>query len=581
MTEHIYPKKINGKIYYYIQSTCRKKIDDNKTQKKGPGSGKSKVVTESIYLGPAKKIKKAMLESKNTCVEVNHQSFGMITAAYQVAKKIGLIDILKKHIQGKRYGIPRYIFFLVAILNRTDKPASKEKMGEWARKTILPQLLNFNYKKLNSKTFWYVTNDILSEKELQEARSESGDKDDIFVDLDDNLLCKIESDIFSNVKNIFNLNTDHFFYDTTNFFTYIQAKTPSCYAATGHNKEGRHYLKQIGLAVAVESEFGLPFFHRVYRGNSHDASTFSAVIDDLLSQASNSFGPIKNVSLVLDKGNNSEDNFNKLNNKINWIGSLVPSNYKDLLKRPLENYKYAWRGQKYFSVKRKVMGHDCLLVMTYNSKLFRKQKHSLENGIEKCKKELCNKFNSYKRTPKNAASKGMQTIKDKHRHGKFINMKVANGELSFFENEENIEKAKIKMGKNLLFTKNKKMKKTEIIDLYKNKDAIEKGFHLLKDPGMIKQRPIRHWTDTKIRAYCFSCVCALLIIRVMNIMTQKANIEMSSAVLKEELQDLKWVRMIYDNMQTEKMVSVKSSIQKKLFELFNLEEVEKLLTIQI
>ena len=64
-------------------------------------------------------------------------------------------------------------------------------------------------------------------------------------------------------------------------------------------------------------------------------------------------------------------------------------------------------------------------------------------------------------------------------------------------------------------------------------------------------------------------------------MTQKANIEMSSAVLKEELQDLKWVRMIYENMQTEKMVSVKSSIQKKLFELFNLEEVEKLLTIQL
>ncbi len=580
MSEHIYPKNINGKIYYYIQTTYRKKIDDNKTKQKGPGSGKSKVVTESIYLGPANKIKKAMLESKNKCVEANHHSFGMIAAAYQTAKVIGLIDILKKYIQGKRYGIPRYIFFLVAILNRTDKPSSKEKMGLWAKKTILPQLLNFNYKKLNSKTFWYVTNDILNEKELQEARRESEKTDDVFVDLDDSLLSKIESELFNNVKNIFNLNAEHFFYDTTNFFTYIQAKTPSCYAETGHNKEGRHYLKQIGLAVAVESEYGIPFFHRVYRGNSHDSSTFFSVINDLLFQAKNSFGNIKNSSLVLDKGNNSEDNFNKLDNKINWIGSLVPGNYKNLLERPLEKYTHSWREQKYFSVKRKVMGHDCLLVMTYNSKLFRKRKHSLESGIEKCKKELRKKFNSYKRAPQNTVPKGMLTIKDKHRHGKFLSMKVTKGTLSFFENEENIEKAKIKMGKNLLFTKNKKMKETEIIDLYKNKDIIEKGFHLLKDPEMIKQRPIRHWTDTKIRVYCFSCVCALLIVRVMNIITQKANIEMSSAVLKEELQDLKWVQMIYENMQTEKIVSVKSSIQNKLFELFKLEEIENILTIQ-
>ena len=488
-----------------------------------------------------------MLESKNKCVEVSHHSFGMIAAAYQTAEKIGLIDILKKYIKGERYGIPRYIFFLVAILNRTDKPSSKEKMGLWAKKTILPQLLNFDYKKLNSKSFWYVTDDILNEKELQEVRRKSENKDDIFVNLDDGLLTKIESELFNNVKNIFNLNTEHFFYDTTNFFTYIQAKTPSCYAETGHNKDGRHYLKQIGLAVAVESEYGIPFFHRVYRGNSHDSSTFREVINKLVFQVNNSFGNIKNSSLVLDKGNNSEENFNKLNNKINWIGSLIPANYKDLLKRPLEKYTHSWREQKYFSVKRKVMGLDCLLVMTYNSKLFRKQKHSLENGIEKCKKELCEKFNSYKRKPENTVPKGMQTIKDNHRHGKFLTMKVAEGKLIFFENEENIEKAKIKMGKNLLFTKNIKMKETEIIDLYKNKDMIEKGFSLLKDPEMIKQRPIRHWTDTKIRTYCFSCVCALLIVRVMNIITQKANIEMSSAVLKEELQDLKGDRKCFNH----------------------------------
>ncbi len=309
----------------------------------------------------------------------------MVAAAYQVAVKIGLVDILKKNIKGSRYGIPRYIFFLLAILNRLDKPSSKQKMGEWAKGTILPQLLGFDYKKLNSKTFWYITDDILSEKKLQEARLNAETPDDIFVHLDDSLLCKIEKELFNNVVKTFDLETEHFFYDTTNFFTYIQPQTPSCYAATGHNKAGRHHLKQVGLAVAVESEYGIPFFHRIYKGNSHDSKTFNAIIDDLLSQSKDSFGNIKKCSLVLDKGNNSEENFNKLKNRINWIGSLVPSNYKDLQKRPLTDYKNIWQGQKYFSVKRKVMGSDCLLVMTYNSKLHRKQEHSLRNGINKCK----------------------------------------------------------------------------------------------------------------------------------------------------------------------------------------------------
>lgn len=54
---------------------------------------------------------------------------------------------------------------------------------------------------------------------------------------------------------------------------------------------------------------------------------------------------------------------------------------------------------------------------------------------------------------------------------------------------------------------------------------------------------------------------------------------MSSPVLKEELQDLKWIRMIYENLETENTVSARSSIQNKLWELFELDEIKKNLTI--
>lgn len=580
MEERIYPKTIRGKVYYYLQYTYRQKMNSgDKSRGKGPWSGKSQVRTHSEYLGTAAQIRRRLKESKSKCIEARHQDFGMPAAAYQVACKIGLVDVLKKRIQGKRFGIPRYLFFLLAILNRIDNATSKEKMGEWAADTILPQLLQFDHKKLNSKTFWYVTDDILSEKQLQEARKEYGDDDDIFVHLDDSLLCRIETELFANIRDVFEVNPECFFYDTTNFFTYIQTRTPSEYAETGHNKAGRHYLKQVGLAVAVESEYGLPFFHRVYRGNSHDSPTFLLVIDELINQTNDTFGNVNEMFLVLDKGNNSKDNFEKLAGKVRWIGSLVPSNYMDLVQKPLDAYTESWRGLKYFCTKRKVMGRDCILIMTYNSKLFRKRKYSLERGMQKCRKAIQKKFDSYKKPLKNTVAKGMATLKKENRYGKFIEMEVKEGNLYFCSNETEIEKAEIRMGKNLLFSNCLNADATMIIDKYKEKDAIEQGFHLLKDPDMIRQQPFRHWTDTKIRAYCFCCVCALLLLKVMLLISKEAGMEMSPAVLKQELKDLKWIRMIYESLGTETIVSAKSTVQKMLWKLFNLGEIEKMLTI--
>lgn len=37
-------------------------------------------------------------------------------------------------------------------------------------KTILPELLNFDHRKLTSKNFWYSTDDIISEKDIRSRR---------------------------------------------------------------------------------------------------------------------------------------------------------------------------------------------------------------------------------------------------------------------------------------------------------------------------------------------------------------------------------------------------------------------------
>lgn len=581
MTEKIFPKTIKGIEYYYYQYTYREKIDPH-DHGKGPGSGKSRVKTHSEYLGTARFIRDKIKESKSGTVEVKHLNFGMVAAGYCIAEKIGLIDILQRNITGSRFGIPRWLFFFIAIINRMDHATSKEQMGAWAATTILPQLLDFNPSVLNSKTFWYVTDDILSEAELRGRRAQKTSiADDIFVDLDDRLLCTIEQELFTKVQEQFSIDLQTVLYDTTNFFTYIQPQTPSELAQSGHNKDSRHHLKQVGLVVSVEKMYGLPFFHRVYQGNSHDSTTFFSIVDELIQQIKLHNTCNGTITLVLDKGNNSKENFNKIKDNLFWVGSLVPSHHKDLLARSLDTYDGEWKTMKYFHVKQKIAGIECVLVMTYNPKLFKKQQITLHHGIEKLQQEIQEKIKTYKHPITNKIPKGIMTMKKKNRYGVFFTIGIKDGLIYFHKNEEKINEIIKRFGKNLLFTNKPEADPLWIIEHYKQKNLLEQDFNLLKDPKLIRNRPIRHWTDTKIRAFCFCCVTALLLLRIMQLIARKSNLIMSPAVLKQELQDLKLITWIEADLKVGSKVSSRSTIQQKLWDIFGLQEIENKLTIHL
>ena len=89
---------------------------------------------------------------------------------------------------------------------------------------------------------------------------------------------------------------------------------------------------------------------------------------------------------------------------------------------------------------------------------------------------------------------------------------------------------------------------------------------------------MRHWTDSKIRAFAFCCVMSLILIRIMELKLEKENFSMSPNVLKKELTDLKQIFIIYDKNNIKTKISNCSSVQKKLFDIFNLHTFEKLLT---
>ena len=570
-------KRIQGEnVYYVYQETYRAKIDPNDSGKK-PGTGKSKVCTKAIYLGSAEKILQSVKKHrKPTAVKTRH--FGLVAAALQTASQLGLQQLLEKHVQGKRGTVPRWVYLFVTIINRLDHATSKNQMGKWLQKTILPELLHFDYKKLTSKNFWYATDDVIPEKELRERRKKQKTAHDLFAGLKEDVFTRIEQGLFTNIDQLMGLGADTIFYDTTNFFTYIEETTPSELAQTCHSKDSKHHLRHVGLIMAVEKSYGIPLISRIYRANRHDSKVFSMMLTELILDLKKLCGEESDLVIVLDKGNNSEENFGAMSGKISWVGSLVPSHHEDLIDLELSQYHGKWRGLLYYRCKKTVMGIECVVVLVYNSATARKQEHSLNNGIEKLKKKIMEKWESYKKTPKDVPQ-GIKTMLKKSGYGACLKVAVKNGKLHFDEDENEKAKRRKRFGKNVIFSDMLDADAGYLIDTYGQKNTVEDDFGLLKDPTLIRFRPIRHWTDTKIRAYAFCCVVSMTLMRVMQWKAEQAGYKMSPKVLKEELSDLQEVVMVYSETEAERKITDRSSVQEKLWKIFELGEIEKKLLL--
>ena len=97
-------------------------------------------------------------------------------------------------------------------------------------------------------------------------------------------------------------------YDCTNYFTYIDTLNDrNTEAQRGCNKQGRHDLRQLGLAVAVTPDFHIPLFHALYPGNLNDITQLKNIYLPLTERMKDLSGNPNDITLVFDKGNTSED----------------------------------------------------------------------------------------------------------------------------------------------------------------------------------------------------------------------------------------------------------------------------------
>jgi len=493
----IQKRKSRGKTYWYIVESRRV-------------NGKPRPVVLA-YLGKAEDLLARLAGQRE--FEVKSYSHGDTAALLHIAQELDVVSIINRHVGARGHGKPikrndlsTGASLLLAAIGRACRPTSKRGWYQWCETTSLEYCLKRTFKKLDSQHFWDQMNAVP-------------------VDA----IAQIEKDLVEKLIDTYEIKLDCLFFDTTNFFTYIDSTNSHCnLPQRGKNKQKRYDLRQVGLALLVSRKEQLPLFHQTYRGNKNDYTVFKEVFSDLTQRLRSLSTEMEDVTLVFDKGNNSKSNFKKLDNQrdLYYVAGLVPSYFSHLIEEANQQFETAEIDGKQIPVYRclkEVWGMQRTCLVTISQQLLEGQVRGIHQHLKtKCK--LLDEFKQKLERPKRRLKLTKDALEQRLKKtikGQFIDLivrvdfiELQGGHFSFtyWIDSDAFEHLKQNLlGRKILVTNRHEWSNEAILLAYRGQAKVEYAFRNLKNPFHLAVRPQYHWTDQKIAVHHLICVIGYLL----------------------------------------------------------------------
>lgn len=384
---------------------------------------------------------------------------------------------------------------------------------------------------------------------------------------------KIEYQIFNNIKDVFNQNTDLMLFDTTSVSYWGEGENAPELLKFGYSKEKRNDLKQLIVALLM-TEGGIPVGHEVYPGNQVDVTSFPKII----AKVKDKFN-LKRVVWVCDRGMISESNIELLDAiKHEYIIGIkmrmLNAAQKEILL--VNKYKDFKKIHDNLFVKEVVVDIEAEDKKEGKEEKNQEEKTSNKNDKKKEKKtKIISRRYVVCYNPQQAKIDAINRERFKEIIAKKVLEKtdkswiVKNGYKKYIKLKEDIieaidyeklEKEKIYDGKWVLLT-NTKLEYTEIAKYYKSLWQIERAFKELKSSLDVK--PMYHWTEKRIRGHIFICFLALVLELGLKNKLIKVSYDEAMEDLKKLQVSLLKVRGV-DKVKRTKLVGATPSVFEQL-----------------
>jgi transposase len=527
-------KKKGNKLYYYVVESAR--VD-----------GKPRIVHQA-YLGTAEKLAE-MVRDRTAPVPLaaTTREFGLPAALWAAAQQTGVWDLLHSLWPTPRSGPSPAHYLLLAAIHRICQPGPKTEVPDWYRSSILSTLWEFPEERFTSQAFWDAFEQILPEG--HEALSPADDP-----------LEQAQLRLLGLWKEKQLVSRRLLAYDTTNFYTYIASSNGrNQLAQRGHNKQGRHNLRQVGLSYVLDGEHGLSLCHHVYPGNVADVDEFSTALTRITRMLDQNQIARETVTLVLDKGSAALANTVALEEAgVGWISALpwnqAPAELRSRATEELPACSSAQPGVHAAAEKTLVHGREYLCVVKYSASFAGEQLHSLTTSLSRVLQSLRRLAMELKK-PK-ARSKQEQ-IERKIRHwlsSPFL------AELVRYQLQEQDGKWQLqfdfnsaalpqllsqRLGRTVLLTNRMDWSAEQVVAGYSGQQSIERVFRGLKDGQWLGWGPMYHWTDRKIRIHAFYCMLGISLLQYVHQQAKAGWADLSVEQLLEELEQIKQFVLLY------------------------------------
>jgi transposase len=582
----VYPKKINGKTYYYLREM-------------GWVDGKPKMVSER-YLGSAADIEAAMdrAEAGTLPDRTRHLRFGDVAAVWSMLTELDVAGVIDAVVGPRRADAGASIgtYLALATLGRLVQPGSKSAFADFWAGTAGDRFTKIGGRVLDHRKFW-----------------------DAMHAVNPAALQDISTTLAVRMIERYQLDTSSVALDMTNFATYIDTTNDRApIAQRGKAKQKRTDLRLVGLGLVVTRTGGIPLAWHAYPGNRPDVTQFPTLIDHLVRQYTHatttgggttpapaaladpadahthrSSGP-GSMTVVFDAGQNSAGNFAHLAEAgLRFVGSVPPSDCPDLLalpasrRAPVDPDRYP--GVTAVDTRRVVYGTDRRVLLIHSQSLHDDQARSFtDTTLAKVGRQLDELAATLARGKTRRAHAQVTAEIEKITHDPWVREVVdhdlsgdtpADHRLTWTVNPKKRKALETRVfGKRILITDHDDptiWTAADVVAGHRSQSEIEFGFRQLKDPHQVSFSPMFHWTDNNIAVHTFTCVLALQIAHLMRLKADRAGHHLSVRAILDTLAGIGETVLIYPSTggrpKARRVTTDLTPDQRTLYDLFQLD----------
>src|SRR5215469_11582080 len=341
-------------------------------------------------------------------------------------------------------------------------------------------------------------------------------------------------------------------YDVTSFSSYAEGIAD---LEWGYNRDGDR-LPQINLGCYVSQETRLPLFYVTYPGSIVDKSHFPYMM-----AYNDELGIGDRIIFVMDRGFCSTSNINYMHSKgikyICGVDMLAKTTFAaiDEVRTQIMSLRYmVGKGVYGMAVCSRFYGEASVMHIFYNHELVEPQRRDLMRTVENMEQQL--------------SQLEVLSKKDHKRFSRYFEIAEEEGSIKYERNYDKIDEAAKNSGFFCIIS-NTGYVSRDILEIYKRKDVIEKGFDDIKNHLEMKRLRVHSEATVDGKLFCafIALIAASEMANCLNIFNDASDRRsLSKRALIAELNKIK----IFDIAGKRRLINPLTKTQRNILEVFGI-----------